>query len=327
MSEKLDSELKQAIVNSKQVLAIFTPEATKSKWVEGEIIHAVDSGKTILVSRRNDVEQKDLPLLLQGHASVVFKKERPAESIKALLRKQEWGIPVIIPAAGKASKLYPFSQGMPKVLFPVGNKPILHHIIERLQASVFSKIIILTDHFFPMIEYYASLVSSQVPIECRKAEGSTLPMALQKLSPGTAFLLYYSDILLEGEVDWGDFIDNHNTNRRLGAIGTLMASQQYKLAVGRIIPGAPRPQFIQSFTEKPDNIGTPMYINMAVSIFEPEFLNYVRDSDLSLFGDTLNRAMVNQQRFCFYGHEQWMHIQTLDDWYVAQERLFRDDMS
>jgi NDP-sugar pyrophosphorylase family protein len=62
---------------------------------------------------------------------------------------------------------------------------------------------------------------------------------------------------------------------------------------------------------------------MAVSIFEPEFLDSVEENDISLYGDTLGRAMEQDKKFCIYSHDRWRHIQTLTDWYEAQQDYFR----
>ncbi|MFW9995697.1 MAG: NTP transferase domain-containing protein [Candidatus Odinarchaeota archaeon] len=50
----------------------------------------------------------------------------------------------IIPAAGKALRLSPYAQDIPKGLITVRGKPILQHAVDRLHASGISEIILIT---------------------------------------------------------------------------------------------------------------------------------------------------------------------------------------
>lgn len=46
-------------------------------------------------------------------------------------------LPLLIPAAGLGSRLFPATWGIPKELFPLGNKPALHYLLEEaLMADI-----------------------------------------------------------------------------------------------------------------------------------------------------------------------------------------------
>ncbi|HEX5733729.1 MAG TPA: sugar phosphate nucleotidyltransferase [Blastocatellia bacterium] len=313
--ESLDNIVRSAITESKQLLVLFTQSATESRWVKGEVAVALNDNKRVITCRSHDVAMKALPPRLEDEKQIVF---TGVEDLLDSLEREEWGIPLIIPAAGKSGGLFPLNIGMPKILLPVGEKPILHHIIDKLDSRVFSKVIILTKQFSDTIGYYARFVKTDIPIKCIESPASTLPMALKMMSLEKPFVLHYSDIIIEGDFDWGDFLNHHKDyKRRFGVIGTLMASANYKLPVGRIKKG--RNQLIDRFIEKPDIEAGGNAINMAVSIFEPEFLDGIRSDDISLYGDSLKRALeIDKKRFCIYDHDRWRHIQTLTDWYEAQ---------
>ncbi len=56
---------------------------------------------------------------------------------------------VVIPAAGYATRLYPLTHQTPKPLLPVGDKPILEHIINNvLSIDSVSHIYVVTNHKF-----------------------------------------------------------------------------------------------------------------------------------------------------------------------------------
>ncbi|HBB86833.1 MAG TPA: hypothetical protein DC047_04390 [Blastocatellia bacterium] len=314
--ELIDTKVKEAIKSSRKVLVLFTPDATSSSWIQGELTFASELRKPLLICRRQDVEKNLLPIQLMQREHIVFADHETL--VDRLDKEKSWGIPLIIPCAGKSGGLYPMNLGMPKVLLPVGDRPILHHIIQKLDPRVFSQVIILTDKFSEMIEYFAKLALSDIPIKCIKTPHPQLPMALKEMGLETTFMIHYSDILIEGDFNWQSFIEHHKYNKQQNSVvGTLMASNRYKMAVGRIKMGGQ--QIITEFTEKPESIESIGYsINMAVSIFEPDFLRYVEEADYSLYGHSVKRAMAQKKKFCLFEHDTWRHIQTLSDWYDAQ---------
>ena len=55
-------------------------------------------------------------------------------------------------AAGLGTRLKPLTDTMPKALVPVGGKPLLHHLLEKLKACGFRDVVINVHHFADMIE-------------------------------------------------------------------------------------------------------------------------------------------------------------------------------
>ena len=55
-------------------------------------------------------------------------------------------------AAGLGTRLKPLTDTMPKALVPVGGKPLLQHLLEKLKASGFHDVVINVHHFADMIE-------------------------------------------------------------------------------------------------------------------------------------------------------------------------------
>lgn len=58
-------------------------------------------------------------------------------------------------AAGLGTRLKPLTDRMPKALVPVGGKPLLQLLLEKLQASGYTDIVINIHHFADMIEEWA----------------------------------------------------------------------------------------------------------------------------------------------------------------------------
>lgn len=57
-------------------------------------------------------------------------------------------------AAGLGTRLKPLTDTMPKALVPVGGKPLLYHVIEKLKSGGIKKIVINIHHFGEMIIDY-----------------------------------------------------------------------------------------------------------------------------------------------------------------------------
>ena len=55
-------------------------------------------------------------------------------------------------AAGLGTRLKPLTDTMPKALVPVGGKPLLEHLLEKLKAAGFRHVVINVHHFADMIE-------------------------------------------------------------------------------------------------------------------------------------------------------------------------------
>jgi NDP-sugar pyrophosphorylase family protein len=63
-------------------------------------------------------------------------------------------------AAGLGTRLKPLTDTMPKALVPVGGKPLLAHVIEKLKAAGCKKIVINIHHFGDMIIDYVKSQNS-----------------------------------------------------------------------------------------------------------------------------------------------------------------------
>lgn len=53
-------------------------------------------------------------------------------------------LPLLIPAAGLGSRLFPVTWGIPKELFPLGNKPALHYLLEEALIANIKEIYCVT---------------------------------------------------------------------------------------------------------------------------------------------------------------------------------------
>ena len=67
-------------------------------------------------------------------------------------------------AAGMGTRLKPLTDTMPKALVPVAGKPLLQHLLEKLNAAGIQEVVINVHHFADMIEDWCSTHSGQTRI-------------------------------------------------------------------------------------------------------------------------------------------------------------------
>ena len=130
-------------------------------------------------------------------------------------------------AAGLGTRLKPLTDTMPKALVPVGGKPLLAHVIEKLKAAGCKKIVINIHHFGDMIiDYVKSQNNFGIEIlfsderQMLLETGGAIKHAVDLLGD-EPFLIHNVDIL--SNVDLKALIEAHNES---GSAATLLVSKR-----------------------------------------------------------------------------------------------------
>ena len=130
-------------------------------------------------------------------------------------------------AAGLGTRLKPLTDTMPKALVPVGGKPLLTHVIEKLKAAGCKKIVINIHHFGDMIiDYVKSQNSFGVEIlfsderQMLLETGGAIKHAVDLLG-NEPFLIHNVDIL--SNVDLKTLIAAHS---KADSAATLLVSKR-----------------------------------------------------------------------------------------------------
>ena len=319
-----DGQIDAAIEECEFFILILTTGACNSEYVLGETETARRLKKTIIPCKEKDVDPMEFPIPLRNKDYLNFES---CEDLWSKLKNENFGITVVIPAGGKGANMHPLSTGMPKQAFFIGTKPMICRIVHKLDRKLFSNIIITSTPRFAHLIKSCTDKCTKIPIECKPVTKKD-PAKLKDLELKRTFLLHFSDILLCSDVDWSDFVEYHKriVKKDPDVIGTLMVSELYKLSVGLVTAvHAGQDTMLTDIEEKPDMQAVGKYINMAVSIFEPEFLKYVDDDEYDcIYGDSIPRAIENGEKFALHPHEEWKHVQTLSDYYDIQKGYFSD---
>lgn len=91
-------------------------------------------------------------------------------------------IPLLVPAAGLGSRLFPATWGIPKELFPLGNKPALHFLLEEALCAGIHKTICITSPRKEALVSYLSYKkhSNEVPLTSEEAKRLDILDSLNK---------------------------------------------------------------------------------------------------------------------------------------------------
>ncbi len=125
----------------------------------------------------------------------IFGNNRESES-------QTLDVPVVIMAGGKGTRLEPFTRVLPKPLIPVGDKPVIDHIIDRFKAYGISEFYLTIHHMAKIIRAYFEEKEPDYSVviaeedEPRGTAGS-LKLLVDKLN--TPFFVSNCDIVVETE--------------------------------------------------------------------------------------------------------------------------------
>ncbi|MBQ8060939.1 MAG: NTP transferase domain-containing protein [Bacteroidales bacterium] len=111
-------------------------------------------------------------------------------------------------AAGLGTRLKPLTDTMPKALVPVGGRPLLYHVVDKLKDAGFDVFVINVHHFPDMIKEYVHeqgdfgvKVSFSDERDLLRETGGGIRHARPFLEGGP-FLVHNVDILSDLDIGW-----------------------------------------------------------------------------------------------------------------------------
>jgi glucose-1-phosphate thymidylyltransferase len=122
-------------------------------------------------------------------------KQKGDKEVSEVLEKNKITMKIIVPMAGRGSRLRPHTLTIPKPLIPVGGKPIVHRLVEDIASICSDKI----DEIAFVIGDFGSEVEQEL-IQVAEKLGAKGSIHYQEQPLGTAHAVYCAKELLEGPV-------------------------------------------------------------------------------------------------------------------------------
>jgi mannose-1-phosphate guanylyltransferase len=198
----------------------------------------------------------------------------------------------VILAGGLGTRLQPYTFFIPKVMLPLGNKPLLEHIIEWLAGkNGIDEIVLCVSYLHRTIEDYFE-EGSRLGIKISYAR-SDRPLAtagqLKTAEPliDETFVCVYGDAVYEFPLN--SMIKEHQKSKALVTMALL--SYKTKLKYGFI--DLSENNQITSWREKPEVKGL---INIGCYVMEPEFIKLIPTSGAYGMDEAVREALSQKKQ-------------------------------
>ena len=231
--------------------------------------------------------------------------------------KQQLNIPVVIMAGGKGTRLYPYTQILPKPLIPVGEKTITEHIMSRFEeygCKHFDMIVNYKKHF---IKSYFQDNENAIDVDFVEeteflGTGGGLRL-LEGKYQGT-FFMTNCDILIEE--DYAKILDYHEKNSN---IITMVCAEKNMIIPYGTVEVSEEGQAVV-LKEKPS---LSFITNTGFYVIEPEFLNMIPENTFIHITDVIQKCIDTGKNVGVYkiSEDKWLDMGQMEEMERMRQKL------
>lgn len=239
---------------------------------------------------------------------------------------------VVILCGGQGSRLREHTEHVPKPMVPIGNRPILWHIMKHYAHHGFKEFVLCLGykgrqikeyflHFdvlnrdftiemgpgrFTRLHNTTDIVDWKVTLVSTGDEaltGARIKRVADHLD-GDRFMVTYGDGV--SNVDLTKLLAFHRAHGRIGTVTGVHPPSRF----GELMLDGQR---VTAFSEKPQVKDS--FINGGFFVFERAFLDYLDTHDSCVLeGNPLRKLAFNDQLDAFIHSDYWQCMDTLRDW-------------
>ena len=218
-------------------------------------------------------------------------------------------VPLVIMAGGKGTRLYPYTRILPKPLIPIGDMPIMDHIMQRFGQYGIRDVYMILNHKRNMIKAYYSDADMPFNIHYIDEEqflGTGGGLSLLKGEIHSTFFLSNCDCLLDA--DYACMYDYHKEHKN--AITFILAAKVMSVPYG--VVELAQSGAIQALKEKPEY---SFLVNTGIYLLEPQVLDTLQDGEAIDFPDIAQRLMADGHSVGGYPitEKSWMDMGQLNE--------------
>lgn len=264
--------------------------------------------------KRNLIEA--LPILDDSNSivSVVLWNDEEIENQKKL------DIPVVIMAGGLGTRLYPYTKILPKPLIPIGESPIVEHIINRFNHYGIKKFYLIVNHKKNMIKAYFNEIEKSYSINYVDEDiplGTGGGLSLLKGKIDKTFFLSNCDILIDE--DFEKIFSHHKKEKNI--ITMICSLKNVKIPYGVV-------EFnelgeIVKMQEKPE---FSFFTNTGMYLVEPRIVDELDLNQSIGFPDIIEKYKNEGYKIGVYpiSENKWLDMGQLDEMEEMRKRLEKD---
>ena len=177
---------------------------------------------------------------------------------------------VVIMAGGKGMRLRPLTKNIPKPMLKVGDKPILHIILEKFIDSGYDNFVICVNYKSKVImDYFGNgkKIGAQIEYIHEKIEmGTAGALSLLKKKINQPFFVINGDILIN--LDFKKMLNFHQEHNSKATM--CIKEFNVELPYGEV---RVKKEIIDSIEEKPKH---KFYVNAGIYILDPKCINLIK---------------------------------------------------
>ncbi len=218
----------------------------------------------------------------------------------------------VILAGGKGTRLKPYTWVFPKPLVPVGEKPILLHLIENLKSYGIDKFTFCVNHMAELIiTYFGDGSKFGVEIEYSREDtplGTVAPLKLIENLPEN-FLVLNGDLLTD--LDFNSLIQSHKQAGTELTVSTFKREVNVDFGVMEISDNGELNNFIEKPTYSFD-------VSMGIYVFNKSILDIIPPETAFGFDNLMHLMLREKKRVNIYRHSgHWLDIGRPEDFEKA----------
>ncbi|MCB1529385.1 MAG: nucleotidyltransferase family protein [Alphaproteobacteria bacterium] len=215
-------------------------------------------------------------------------------------------------AAGKGSRLQPFTDHMPKPMVPVGGKPLIDHILKKLESEKIRKVVINTHHLRNILEKHLEKTTCPQIVFSPEQDlldtGGGVKKALLELGSAPFFMI-------NGDAFW----DEKTDKTALGRLSEYWDPEKMDILI--LLQPVDRmilTKGVGDYDLTPDGRAVRnkekrgQYMFAGVRITKPTLFKN-RTEDIFSFFDLMDEAEQKRQLYGLVHEGAWHHISTPED--------------
>jgi dTDP-glucose pyrophosphorylase len=259
-----------------------------------------DKIKTIFLKNKIDL----IPILDPNRKVVDFITWEKAFGNNRKPESQKLDVPVVIMAGGKGTRLEPFTRVLPKPLIPVGDKPVIDHIIDRFRVYGISEFYLTIHHMSKIMRAYFEEKEPDYSIgftEEDKPRGTAGSLKLLADKLNKPFFVSNCDIIIEA--DYADLYRFHMQNKY--DITLVASAKQFNIPYGicELNGGGS----LERIKEKPEY---NFLVNAGMYVLNPTVLELIPDNKLFHITHLIDKIKGNGGQIGVYpvSEKAWVDV-------------------
>ncbi len=326
--EQLDSVAKKVlfVVRDEKLVAAIT-DGDIRRWIlkkgnldatvkeianyQPSFLYEHDRHKASFLMKSKSIEA--LPIVDNNKViiSVVLWNDEEVDMRKTL------NVPVVIMAGGLGTRLYPYTKILPKPLIPIGDIPIVEHIINRFNYYGNNQFHLIVNHKRNMIKAYFNEIDKTYDLYYADEEqplGTGGGLSLLKGKINQTFILTNCDILIDEDIE-----KIYSFHKRENNLITMVCSlKNIRIPYG-VIEISEHGE-IANMKEKPE---LSFFTNTGVYIAEPKIIEEMKENTKIGFPDIIAYYKDKGEKIGVYpiSEHSWLDMGQIDEMEEMRRRL------